>query len=155
MVLVTLYYRLAQHHCLFKIQLQTETRPPVKTTHNLAAVLKCQSVSLLCNEINANNHEVILISLLSFFFFQTKHLSYYKIETIKTDLKLNELPSQTISVSCAYSKTQQRLFNEGTVYISATELRAFTTHCTYFFIVHCRLIIFNGNVQLFNNEMGV
>ena len=136
MVLVTLYYRLAQHHCLFKIQLQTETRPRVKTTHNLAAVLKCQSVSLLCNEINANNHEVILISLLSFFFFfRAKHLSYYKIETIKTDLKLNELSSQTISVSCAYSKTQQRLFNKGTVYISATELTLSFYYSLYVFFI--------------------
>ena len=52
---------------LFEIQLQTETRPRVKTAHNLAAALKCQSVSLIFNEINAINHEVILISLLSFF----------------------------------------------------------------------------------------
>ena len=51
-----------------EIQPQTETQPRVKNrAHNLAAVLKRQSVSLIFNEINANNHEVILISLLSFF----------------------------------------------------------------------------------------
>ena len=46
---------------LFEIQLQTETRPRVKAAHNLVAVFKCQSVSLIFNEIDANNHNIILI----------------------------------------------------------------------------------------------
>ena len=51
----------------------------------------------------------------------------FNIETIKNDLKLNKL-----SVSCSYSETRQRLFHEGTIYISATEPKVFTTHCVNF-----------------------
>ena len=54
------------------------------------------------------------------------------IETIKSDLKLNILPSRTmsISVSSSNSGTPQRLFNEGTEYISTSEPRAFMSECT-------------------------
>ena len=53
------------------------------------------------------------------------------IETIKSDLKLNKLPSQTdcqkASVSSASSETWHRLFNDDTEYISTTEPRVFMT----------------------------
>ena len=53
------------------------------------------------------------------------------IETIKSDLKLNKLPSQTdcqkACVSSASSETWPRLFNDDTEYISTTEPRVFTT----------------------------
>ena len=62
------YITVSKRDYLFEIQLQTETWPRVKAAHNLAAVFKCQSVSLLLNEINANNDKVILISFLSLFF---------------------------------------------------------------------------------------
>ena len=45
------YITVSKRDYLFEIQLQTETWPRVKAAHNLAAVFKCQSVSLIFNEI--------------------------------------------------------------------------------------------------------
>ena len=59
-------------------------------------VFKCQSVYSIFNEIDANNHEVILISLLSLFFKETAILIDLK-ETIFRLFK--KLSSPTLSSS--------------------------------------------------------
>ena len=70
----------------------------------------------------------------------------FNIEIVKNDLKLHEQITK--------SKARQRLFNEGTGYISATELRVFTTHCMYFKLFSVCLLPLTETYS-FNDEMLV
>ena len=59
---------------------------------------KCQLVSLIFNEINANNHEVILIALLSLLFFNETATLIDLKETISRRFKKLSSPTLFLAV---------------------------------------------------------